>query len=133
MTCDHCGGPLPEGATARRRYCSATCRQQANRQRNHPPKRRVAGRDASELAAQLRQLARQLAEDARQVADEETTAPQRFHALSLLPWRTSEVMRAAVAADRATGRSWEAIGEGLGLHHDTVRRRWGPTDRIESE
>jgi hypothetical protein len=40
---------------------------------------------------------------------------------------TGDVVRAAVARDRAAGLSWDEIGEWLGLHRDTARARYRDT------
>ncbi|MFF4699994.1 hypothetical protein [Streptomyces chattanoogensis] len=122
-----CVNDLPEGATARRRYCSGACRQAGARARQRPPgQTRVGGAGAAELEAAVRRLAGELSESAARVAEEAADSPPRAVALTGLPRKVHEVMRAAVAYERAAGTSWEEIGRRLELHPDTARRRYQP-------
>lgn len=126
-----CGRPLPAEATGRRRYCTPACRQAEHRDRHGVPAAsgrvdvgQLAGLDRL-LAATAGELARlaTLAEDAESAPD--TTA--RCYYVSRLTDLTGDVVRAAVARDRAAGLSWDEIGEWLGLHRDTARARYRDT------
>jgi hypothetical protein len=124
-----CGAELPAGSTDRRRYCAPACRQAHHRARHGG---RPAGRPAPD-AARLAQLDRLLAGTAGELArlagitaDEVETAADtaaRCHYVDRLTGLVDDVVRAAVARDRAAGMSWDEIGDWLGLHPDTARAR----------
>lgn len=122
-----CVNGLPEGATSRRRYCSGACRQAAARHRQRPPARqRVAGRTTADLEAAVKRLAGELATAAVRVAAGETDSPLHSQALAGLPRQVHELMRAAVACERAAGTTWGEIGTRLGTDPTTARRRYQP-------
>ncbi len=125
-----CGRALPAEASGRRRYCTPACRQADHRDRHGVP---AAGPvDVGQLVALDRLLAATAGELARlaTLAEEAESAPEstaRCYYVSRLTDLTGDVVRAAVARDRAGGLSWDEIGEWLGLHRDTARARYRDT------
>ena len=65
--CGSCGGNLPAGATARARFCSATCRKRANRSKDEAPNLTLVTRpedpepDAQSIGTQIQELEASLA------------------------------------------------------------------------
>ncbi|MEU3877657.1 hypothetical protein [Streptomyces sp. NPDC029704] len=86
----------------------------------------MSGAGAAELEAVVRRLAGELSASASAVAKVAADSPQRAEALMRLPRQVHEVMRAAVAYERAVGMTWEEVGRRFELHPDTARRRYEP-------
>ncbi len=151
VSCEACGRPLPpqRGNGRRRRYCDATCRSAARRERElaagrrPPPKpaqaaltpavrhdnvNSMAGPPgaADPVAAAVRRAARRLAgELTRPGAGSPLTAVAAARDLSAA---TDAALQAAVDRARAGGRSWREIGDVLGTTRQAAFQRFGRPD-----
>ncbi|MFD8199986.1 bifunctional DNA primase/polymerase [Streptomyces sp. NPDC059701] len=99
--CVHCAGPLPLMARADARYCGATCRKRASRERRRAEAERVAATQAERVPAELTQRARWVRYSSRKV-------PLRVDG------RFAAVDNPATWSDYATARAATA-GEGVGF------------------
>jgi uncharacterized protein DUF3887 len=101
MTCEYCGRPLsdPKARGRRRRYCDATCRSAARRQR-------TSVKDALTQAPTPATL-EEVGIAHRQVLE------------------AQDALRSAVDRARADGRSWQEIGDVLGTTRQAAFQRFG--------
>jgi Protein of unknown function (DUF3887) len=143
-TCPACGRGLPvqQGSGRRRRYCDATCRSRARRQRAafpRPVNEVLTGRQRHENLDSVRGAAAG-ASSARnattpsRLADalgrlgsgsplEALTAAQELSAAA------GDALQEAVDAARAVGHSWREIGDVLGTSRQAAFQRFGhPVD-----
>ena len=147
--CEACDRPLPaqQGRGRRRRFCGATCRSAARRERElsrrepdaaqepltrdrRPAGSPVPGREpcgADALAARIHLAARHLvAELGRPAAGSPLDALAAARELSSV---TDMALRAAVDQARAAGQSWSKIGDVLGTTRQAAFQRFGrPAD-----
>lgn len=147
--CAHCGRPLTPavGRGRKRRYCDATCRSAARRQRDRreagkpavvnahltPPARKAdidkvvpaapAGSDPDRLLDEVTDLAGRLAtEISPGVAASALPAVATAVDLGRL---VDQVLRATVDRARAVGHTWQEIGEVLGTTRQAAFQRFG--------
>ena len=151
--CGACGRQLPpqQGRGRRRRYCDATCRSAARRQRAGAPYRQPAGwsapTDVKEGFAPARRhanldatksVADPVASTVRATAGrlaEELSRPGPGAPLAAvaaareLSAATDAALQAAVDRARAAGNSWKRIGDVLGTTRQAAFQRFGRRTR----
>jgi hypothetical protein len=105
--CEYCGKTFPEthGVGRKRRYCDATCRSAARRQRD-AVKPDLTNADAGGTLGEAQPL--DLVADARRTLDV-----------------AQEQLRDAVDRARAAGHTWQEIGEVLGTTRQAAFQRFG--------
>jgi hypothetical protein len=111
-TCAHCGRPLPSqhGKGRRRRFCNATCRSAARRDR------------AERVNVNLTNPSRKGSLD--DVGVGETPLKAVVEALELTR-AADRTLRAAVERAREAGHSWQEIGAVLGTSRQAAFQRFG--------
>jgi hypothetical protein len=112
-TCEACGRSLniQEGRGRRRRYCDATCRSAARRQRDRDDPVKIT------LTTPARQV---------KLYDVDGTEPLRALAEALAAVREAESrLHDTVDAAREAGHSWSEIGEVLGTTRQAAFQRFG--------
>lgn len=150
VACEACGRSLPSqhGKGRRRRYCDATCRSAARRQRELANGRRpdnvkanlttdgrhdnldtLDGRpgEAQSVASRVRERAARLADELGRLS---AGAPLAAMAAALdLSAATGDALQQAVDRARANGHSWREIGDVLGTTRQAAFQRFGhPVD-----
>ncbi len=144
--CEHCGRTLapPAGRGRKRRYCNATCRSAARRERDRaepptvnehltPGPRKanidtvvpaaVANPDPAALLGDVTDLAARLAaEMSRRATGSPLPAVTTAVDLGRL---VDQVLRSAVDRARAAGHTWQEIGEVLGTTRQAAFQRFG--------
>jgi hypothetical protein len=128
---------LPANAAPTRRHCSATCRQACHRDRHRPTQ---ASTVADTLAQAISALAEHITAAAADVTTSLThpaatpgpgplaeTAATGTAAVAPLAALADQLLRIAVAHDRARGAAWPAIAAVLRTHPETARRRYRHT------
>jgi Protein of unknown function (DUF3887) len=105
--CEHCGKPLPvaNGVGRKRRYCDATCRSAARRQRD-AVKDDLTNEGDGRTLGEAQPL--DLVANARRTVDV-----------------AQEQLRDAVDRARAAGHTWQEIGEVLGTTRQAAFQRFG--------
>jgi hypothetical protein len=147
-TCQECGKPLPaqHGRGRQRRYCDATCRSAARRDRSAT----TTSTDAAHVNEDLTNLGRKSnldsvngepPNDPKQQPDRRVqTSTERFvtdwserqdspldavTSARDLAVAVDEALRAAVLRARAAGHTWQTIGELLGTSRQAAFQRFG--------
>jgi Protein of unknown function (DUF3887) len=138
--CEACGGALPsqQGRGRRRRYCDATCRSAARRERardvkpaltrdsRHVSLDTVSGA-ADPVASTVRVAAGRLADELDHPGAGSPLAA--MSAARELSAATDAALQAAVDRARAAGHSWQRIGDVLGTTRQAAFQRFGrPVD-----
>jgi Protein of unknown function (DUF3887) len=144
--CEACGRQLPpqQGRGRTRRFCDATCRDAARRQRarvarSGPPyvnenltrsKRHEYLDSIDGMRSTGDAVAASVAAAARRLADElGRPGPQQVAAARDLSAAAEAALQAAVDGARAAGHSWEEIGDVLGTSRQAAFQRFGhPAD-----
>jgi hypothetical protein len=155
LTCQQCGKPLPDSSkTGRtRRYCGATCRSAARRQRSREAGR--AGEDPKDVQVSLTsphgkaKLDNVVGESGVSLADSPAETGRAAARGLLERWRSAESgtpldtiaivqgaagaidegMREAVQRARGAGNTWAEIGQVLGTTRQAAFQRFGrPAD-----
>jgi hypothetical protein len=139
-TCQECGKPLPvqQGRGRQRRYCDATCRSAARRDRSSAatsadtahvndgltnPIRKsnldtMTGEHDQEVLVSAERFVRDWSDRADSPLDAVTSARR-------LAATVDEALRAAVLRARTAGHTWQTIGELLGTSRQAAFQRFG--------
>ncbi|MFE0190960.1 hypothetical protein [Streptomyces sp. NPDC058989] len=131
VRCANCDSELKTQRTGRPgEYCGTACRQAAHRKRQQ--RQRL---DTAALDAELTACAATLGADVRHLvrALEKPYAPGEAGPLTTLvriQQQVEKMMPGAVGRARRRGVSWARIGTALSLNKDTVRRKFGDSDRL---
>lgn len=140
VRCAACGRPLPaqEGRGRQRRYCGATCRSAARRDRSRLP----AVDNSSPVKTRLTIAARKGNLDTMPgetgLVEQVTAAAERFgqdwtepdplvavESARSLARAVDDALRVAVTRARAAGRTWQEIGDLLGTTRQAAFQRFG--------
>lgn len=143
-TCQECGKPLPaqQGRGRQRRYCDATCRSAARRERSAPTTRVDTAHVNEDLTNLVRKSnldsvsdvpnhvpdQRVLAATERFVSDWSERVDSPLDAVTSardLAVAVDGALRAAVLRARAAGHTWQTIGELLGTSRQAAFQRFG--------
>ena len=148
-TCEHCGRPVaqPPGRGRRRRYCDATCRSAARRERQRRDAVANPALTASSRKDTIDTVTRAASADpdpgwrltevsdlAGRLAGEVAIAGTGFRLLAVsaavdLDRLVERVLRSAVEQARRAGHTWQEIGDVLGTTRQAAFQRFGrPVD-----
>ena len=142
-TCEACGQQLPfqQGSGRRRRYCDATCRSRARRQRaaraqpavsvneyltatkRHDDLDTVRGAEPGPADDQERTTSGRLADALGRLGS--GSALERLTAARELSSAAGDTLQEAVDRARAAGHSWREIGDVLGTSRQAAFQRFG--------